>query len=238
MQFNSSNQRNFLLNKLGVDCRNHNPIERNISMKTAIIGLGNMGKGLARRLAGNTELIVASRDSAAASAFAAGLKNTRAANVMDAVANADIVILAMHYAAALEAAAWPSLKGKIVVDISNPVKPDFSGLLIGHSTSAAEEIQAIAKGAKVVKAFNTIFAGLFDGPAASTRNVPVFVAGDDEAAVDAVAKLASAAGFAVEKTGGLDAAKLLEPLGMLNIRFGYGLGRGTAIAPSWVDVAS
>jgi 8-hydroxy-5-deazaflavin:NADPH oxidoreductase len=207
-------------------------------MKTAIIGLGNMGKGLAKRLAGNTDLIVASRDAAAATAFAAGLKNTSAASVADAIAAADIVVLAMHYGAALEAAAMPSLKGKIVVDISNPVKPDFSGLLLGHSTSAAEEIQAVAKGAKVVKAFNTIFAGLFDGPAASTKNVPVFVAGNDEAAVDAVADLALNAGFAVEKTGGLDAAKLLEPLGMLNIRLGYGLGRGTSIAPTWLAVSA
>jgi 8-hydroxy-5-deazaflavin:NADPH oxidoreductase len=206
-------------------------------MKTAIIGLGNMGKGLAKRLAGNAELIVASRDAAAAAAFAAGLKDTGAASVSDAIAAADIVILAMHYGAALEAAAWPSLEGKIVVDISNPVKPDFSGLLIGHSTSAAEEIQAVAKGAKVVKAFNTIFASLFDGPLASTKNVPVFVAGDDEAAVEAVSKLVLAAGFAVEKTGSLDAARLLEPLGMLNIRLGNGLGRGTAIAPSWIAVA-
>ena len=45
-------------------------------------------------------------------------------------------------------------------------------------------------------------------------------------------------GFAVEKTGGLDAARLIEPVGMLNIRFGYGLGRGTAIAPSWLIVAA
>jgi 8-hydroxy-5-deazaflavin:NADPH oxidoreductase len=207
-------------------------------MKTAIIGLGNMGKGLAKRLAGKTDLIVASRDAAAASVFAAGLKNTSAASVSEAIAAADIVVLAVPYGAALEAAASPSLKGKIIVDISNPVKPDFSGLLIGHTTSAAEEIQAAAKGAKVVKAFNTIFASLFDGSLASTKDVPVFVAGDDEAAVDAVADLAAKAGFAVEKTGGLDAAKLLEPLGMLNIRLGYSLGRGTAIAPGWVAVSA
>jgi 8-hydroxy-5-deazaflavin:NADPH oxidoreductase len=207
-------------------------------MKTAIIGLGNMGKGLAKRLAGQTELTVASRDAAAASAFAAGLKNTKSASVSDAVAGADIVILALPYAAALEAAAMPALKGKIVVDISNPVKPDFSGLSIGHTTSAAEEIQAAAKGAHVVKAFNTIFAGLFDGQVASTKSVPVFLAGNDDASVNAVSDLVLKAGFAVEKTGALDAAKLLEPLGMLNIRFGYGLGRGTAIAPNWLAVGA
>lgn len=206
---------------------------------TAIIGLGNMGKGIAKRLAGKTELVLASRDSAAATAFAATLPAGVA--VLDqeaAIARADIVILALPYDAALAAAANPALAGKILVDISNPVKPDFSGLAIGHSTSAAEELQAAAPSAKVVKAFNTIFASVFDLPSAQTAEVPVFVAGNDEAAVASVAELVKQAGFAVEATGGIDAARLLEPLGMLNIRFGYGLGRGTAIAPNWTKLAA
>ncbi|MBC7799573.1 MAG: NAD(P)-binding domain-containing protein [Gemmatimonadaceae bacterium] len=206
-------------------------------MKTAIIGLGNMGKGLAKRLAGKTDLILAARDKNAAASFATTLGGTSAASIDEAVAAADIIILALPYGAALESASWPALDGKIVVDISNPVKADFSGLSLGHTTSAAEEIQLAAKGAKVVKAFNTIFAGLFDAPTNATAQVPVFLAGNDKAAVDAVAALVGKAGFATEKTGGLDAARLLEPLGMLNIRFGYGLGRGTAIAPNWVAIA-
>lgn len=208
-------------------------------MSVAILGLGNMGKGLAKRLAGKTELILASRDSAAVAAFAATLPaGVQVAEQAQAIARADIVILALPYDAALEVAALPALAGKIVVDLSNPVKADFSGLSIGHTTSAAEEIQAAAPKAKVVKAFNTIFASLFAAPDAATAGVPVFLAGNDEAAVDAVAKLAVLAGFATEKTGGLDAARLLEPVGMLNIRFGYGLGRGTAIAPSWQTIAA
>ena len=208
-------------------------------MSVAILGLGNMGKGLAKRLAGKTELILASRDSAAVAAFAATLPaGVQVAEQAQAIARADIVILALPYDAALEVAALPALAGKIVVDLSNPVKADFSGLSIGHTTSAAEEIQAAAPKAKVVKAFNTIFASLFEAPDAATAGVPVFLAGNDEAAVDAVARLAVLAGFATEKTGGLDAARLLEPVGMLNIRFGYGLGRGTAIAPSWQTIAA
>jgi predicted dinucleotide-binding enzyme len=207
-------------------------------MTTAIIGLGNMGKGIASRLAGKTDLILASRDAAAVTAFAAGLANVRTGTVEQAIAAADVVFIALPYAAALELAASPSLKGKVVVDISNPVKADFSGLTIGHTTSAAEEIQQAAKGAKIVKAFNTIFSSLFAAPVAATAAVPVFLAGNDEAAVDAVADLVAKSGFAVEKTGTLDAARLLEPLGMLNIRFGYGLGRGTAIAPNWLAVAA
>ncbi|MBX3573913.1 MAG: NAD(P)-binding domain-containing protein [Mesorhizobium sp.] len=206
-------------------------------MKTAIIGLGNMGKGLARRLAGKTDLVVAGRNEAAARDFASSVGAT-STSIADAVASAEIVVLALPYAAALEFAANPALAGKVVVDLSNPVKPDFSGLSIGHETSAGERIQAAAGQARVVKAFNTIFAGLFDTPVAATRSVPVFLAGNDEGAVAAVESLAAKAGFATEKAGGLEAARLLEPLGMLNIRFGYGLGRGTAIAPTWLAVAA
>ena len=77
---------------------------------------------------------------------------------------------------------------------------------------------------------------MLDLPAARTAAVPVFLAGDDAAAVDAVAELVALSGFAVERTGGLEGARLVEQLGMLNIRFGYGLGRGTGIAPAFLAV--
>ena len=207
-------------------------------MKTAIIGLGHMGKGIARRLDNKVHLTVASRDIAVAKEFAAALKTAVPASIASAIAAADIIILALPYGAALELAAQNGLAGKIVVDISNPVTADFSSLLLGHTTSAAEEIQTAAKSANVVKAFNTIFASLFDSPESATAEVPVFLAGNDPLAVDAVAELVSSAGFACEKTGRLDGARLLEPLGMLNIRLGYGLGRGTAIAPNWLSIAA
>jgi predicted dinucleotide-binding enzyme len=206
----------------------------------AIIGLGKMGKGLAKRLAGKTDLIVSTRDLAAATAFAATLPAAHVTVLAQdaAIASADVLVLALPYAAALQAAANPALAGKIVIDISNPVTPDFSGLTIGHTTSAAEEIQARAPLAHVVKAYNTIFADLFDLPTSQTTSVPVFLAGNDAAAVATVAALVALSGFAVEQTGGLDAARLIEPVGMLNIRLGFGLGRGTAIAPQWLQLAA
>ncbi|WP_332701365.1 NADPH-dependent F420 reductase [Devosia sp.] len=205
----------------------------------AIIGLGHMGKGLAKRLAGKTDLILSARDSAAATAFAATLP--AGVTVLDrdaAIAKADIVVLALPFALALEAAANPALAGKVVLDISNPITPDFSGLTIGHTTSAAEQLQQAAPTSRVVKGYNTIFAALFDRPASETAGIPVFIAGNDEAAVAAVESLVKLSGFAVEKTGGIDAARLIEPLGMLNIRLGYGLGHGPAIAPSWIKLAA
>jgi predicted dinucleotide-binding enzyme len=202
--------------------------------KVAIIGLGNMGKGLARRLDGKTELFLGTRDLTGGEAFAATLSQApRVTPAQDAAAAADIVILALPYAAALEFARGTNLDGKVVVDLTNPLKEDFSGLTIGHSTSAAEEIQAVAPGAHVVKAYNTIFAGLFERPASDTAATPVFLAGDDDAALASVTRLVELSGFATERAGGLGAARLVEPLGMLNIQLGYHQGRGTAIAPAW-----
>lgn len=201
---------------------------------TAIIGLGNMGKGIAKRLAGKAKLVLASRDQDATRAFADTLPaGPEVLDIPAAVAQADVVVLALPFAAAKDFALEHQLAGKILVDITNPITPDFFGLTIGHTTSAAEELQSAAPEARVVKAFNTIFASLFDLPAAATVATPVFLAGNDEAAVAAVEQLVAAAGFSVENTGTLDAARLLEPLGMLNIRFGYGLGKGTSIAPAW-----
>ena len=196
-------------------------------MTIAILGQGNMGGGLAKRLAGNATLILGAREPKAGEVSYA-----------DAVAKADIVVLALPFDAAVDAAKSLNLAGKVVVDISNPITPDYSGLKIGHSTSAAEAIQKAAPEAKVVKAFNTIFASLFAAPVAETRDVPVFLAGNDDAAVEKVADLVRKAGFSVENAGKLDAARLIEPVGMLNIRFAFGLGRGPAIAPTWVKIAA
>lgn len=202
----------------------------------ALIGLGNMGKGLARRLAGKIDLLISTRDLATAEAFAANLPGGRAKALSTdaAMAGADIVVLAMPYAKALAAAANPALAGKIVVDMSNPITPDFANLLLGFDTSAAETIQTAAPQAKVVKAYNTIFAALLDQPVSQTQSLPVFLAGNDAGALAAVADLVVLSGFAAEATGGLETARLLEPLGLLNIKFGYALGQGTTIAPAWV----
>ena len=207
--------------------------------KVAIIGIGNMGKGLASRLAGKVELLLGTRDRAGAAAFANALKGRPAVlSPEEAAAAADVVVLAQPFPAALEFVRAAKLAGKVVVDMTNPVKPDFSGLSIGHTTSAAEQLQEAAPAAHVVKAFNTIFAGLFARPASETAEIPVFIAGNDEKAVATVETLVKQAGFDAEKAGGLDAARLIEPLGMLNIRFAYGLGRGTNIAPSWSKLAA
>ena len=108
-------------------------------MKIAIIGTGNMGAALARRVtAAGHEVRLASRNFAQAKQLAGELgPHARALPAAEAVAGADLVIAATPYPQQTEALrAAGNLEGKTVVDISNPLTPDFLGLTLGFSTSA------------------------------------------------------------------------------------------------------
>ena len=206
-------------------------------MSIAILGAGNMAKGLAALFAkAGYKVVVGARDLAKAQAVAAAAGHgARADGIAAAAKSADFVVLAVPFTAAAETlAAAGDLAGKAVIDISNPLTPDYMGLTIGHSTSAGEEIQKLAPKAKVVKAFNTIFAQvLANGGRAAGRPTTVFIAGDDASANNAVEAIARKAGFDVVQTGPLKLARYLEPLAGLNIALGYGRGLGTDIAPTW-----
>lgn len=210
-------------------------------MSISIIGAGNMAKGLAARFANaGHPVTLASRDEARAEVAAREVGNgVLSAPIASAAQSADIVVLAVPFDAAgdvLEAAG--GFAGKIVIDITNPMTGDFSGLSIGHTTSAAEEIQKRAPQAKIVKAFNTIFAQVLqNGGQAAGQPATVFVAGDDQAARATVLDLARSAGFETLETGALATARYLEPVAALNITLGYGLGHGTDIAPNWQRAA-
>ena len=215
------------------------PKDGETEMKIAIIGTGGIGAGLASVLAkAGNEVTVSDRKGgadAAAKLAAKGL-SVRASEVRPAVAAADVVILAVPYGAAAGLAEVADFAGKIVVDVTNPVKDDFSGLKIGHDTSAAEEIARALKGAKVVKAFNTVFAQVYDqGLNFGGAPVQTFVAADDADAKAAVIALARDAGFDTRDAGPLSNARYIEPLAYLNIQFGYMLGQGTQIAPAWLS---
>ncbi|MGV1758649.1 NADPH-dependent F420 reductase [Rhizobium sp. A22-96] len=209
------------------------------TMKIAVIGTGNMGAGLARLLAGTgSGVVIGHRDPAKAAAFAAELgANVEAGGIAAAVKLADIVILALPYGAVADALREAgNLKGKILVDISNPITADFRGLVVGHSTSAAEEIQALAPDAIVVKAFNTIFATLLPVEARKGKVLQAFVASDDEKAKAAVSSLVQSIGFEPVDAGPLTNARFIEPIGEMNIHFGFFLGKGPSVAPAWVQV--
>jgi predicted dinucleotide-binding enzyme len=204
-------------------------------MNITVIGTGNMGASFAQQIsAAGHRLNILGRDSdkvrAAAERFGATAETSLAAS-------SDVVILATGYAdavPALRAAALP--EGAVVVDITNPLTPDYMGLTLGHSTSAAEQIASALPQLRVVKAFNTVFAQRLAAGARLPDGtvVPVFVATDDAQAKQRVTELAASMGFDVIDAGPLRNARYLEPLAGLNIYLGYAGGLGTSIAPTWL----
>jgi predicted dinucleotide-binding enzyme len=136
------------------------------------------------------------------------------------VQSSDVVILATPYEGNLEVARdlATALDGRVVVDISNPLNATYDGLVTPPGTSAAETIQAeLPMGAKLVKAFNTTFAGtLVDGNVAG-QPLDVFIAGDDDGAKGTVAELVRGGGLNPIDVGALERSRQLEALGLLGI---------------------
>ncbi|NMM04710.1 NAD(P)-binding domain-containing protein [Polaromonas sp.] len=209
-------------------------------MKVLVIGAGNMGSGFVKQLsAAGHSVSVTARDAAKAAAVASQNANATAVPAAGAAEGQDVVILATGFGDAVSALqSVGNLRGKVVVDITNPLTADYMGLTLGHSTSAAEEIAKAIPGAQVVKAFNTVLAQVL-GQGSSLGDgskVTVFYAGDSDAAKGTVKDLAESLGFVTADAGGLKNARYLEPVAALNIYFAYGAGRGTAIAPAWQGI--
>lgn len=209
-------------------------------MKLAVIGSGNIGKSIGSWASKkNYEVIFSARDEqhAQEAAKSAG-NNATAADVQKAVEMADVVLLAVPYDAVKDVIAkvGTQLKGKVLIDATNALTEDFSGLKLGFTTSAAEEIAKLAPEAKVVKAFNTVFASVYasQDPKIKGNPISVFYAGDDSEAKAKVADLIGKMGFDAVDAGPLKAARNLEPLALLNISLGYGMGHGTNVGFSYV----
>jgi hypothetical protein len=206
-------------------------------MDIAIIGTGNVGSALARgwAAAGHRLHLGARRPQdpdvrALVARLGAG---ARSVAPHEAAAAAPVVVLATPWPATREAVAGlGDLTGRVVVDCTNPLAPDLSGLALGHTTSGAEQVQSWARGAHVVKTFNQT--GAENMAAARDFAVPPvqFVAGDDDKAKRTVLGLVRDLGFEAVDAGPLTSARLLEPLAMLWIACAYrfGLGRDFAFA--------
>jgi predicted dinucleotide-binding enzyme len=188
-------------------------------MDITIIGAGNVGKALttsALRAGHSVNVSSASGDTAAALARDTGAR--AADSNTAAVQGAELVVLAVPYTTVpiLLDEIGPSLAGKIVVDATNPLKPDGSGLST-EGTSGAEEIQARIPSARVVKAFNTALAARQTDPTIAGMRMDGYVAADDPEAKAVVLGLLEEMGFNPVDAGELTMARMLEALAYLNI---------------------
>lgn len=212
-------------------------------MKIGIIGAGNVGKGLGKHLAaaGHDILVSFARTPEAVSAAAEEIGGgARSGSPEEAAAHGDVVIVATPWGVTLDIVRQlaPQLGGKIIWDTTNPLKTDMSGLEIGTSTSAGEEIARAAPDAKVVKAISPFAEVLHSSSMTIGGQLPgVFVCGDDLAARQTVLDLIDAIPAAGVDAGPLNLARYTEPLGMLLVQLAYVRGMGARIGSVLIQEA-
>jgi len=203
-------------------------------MNVTIIGAGNMGRGIATRLVagGHSVTFVDANpeiaEKTAADVRASAVNGARVSTASLAEARlGDVVVLAVWYGTNIEIAKQlgARLAGKVVVDIANPLNATYYGLATAADSSSAEDVaRAIASGAKVVKAFNTTYAGTLLAGEVAGQALDVFIAGDDADAKDKVAQLVKDGGMRPIDAGPLNRARQIEAMQLLHITLQNSLG--------------
>jgi len=191
----------------------------------AIIGAsGELGSAIARSISkGNYRLLLHATDQDKIAALIDDMKKTnpyadieRVDNFFEACWEADIIIAAVPYDSEKLVAynIREVVNQKIVISVSNPLNKPFNAVTIEH-LSAAEELQKLLPNAKVIKAFNTVFANDFEQPVIDDQKTDCFIAGDDEDAQEAVYELVKTAGFHPVIAGDLSISRTLEDMQVL-----------------------
>lgn len=196
-------------------------------MKIAVIGTGRVGSVLGSRWAEAGHVVTFGSRRAGSDELSHLLKhNASVALPLEAVKGAEVVVIATPWSATQSAiASLGSLDQKIVVDCTNPVGPDFK-FLGQPGASGGEQVAEWAKGARVVKAFNTTGAKNMAMPEIEGHRLAMFICGDDGEAKQVVASLAEALGFAAIDNGSLSQAHFLESMAMIWIAQAFQQGWG------------
>jgi 8-hydroxy-5-deazaflavin:NADPH oxidoreductase len=203
-----------------------NRTRKGADVKTAIIGVGNIGSTLARLLTGGDESVVlAAKDESHAEALAQELGPlARAASVEKAIAVADAVVFAVWLDTIKELVKQYGrlLEDVVVVDPSNPLGFDANGqalrTLPDDQSAGSMVVSGLPAGAHYVKAFSTLAAdALASGANREPRPAVLFYATDDDEAVAPIERLIRASGFEPFKAGGVaDAGRIETPGGDLH----------------------
>jgi predicted dinucleotide-binding enzyme len=181
----------------------------------SIIGTGNMARAIgALAVPGGNTVEVIGRDRSKAADLATTLGGSTTTGEFGAAPAGDIVIVALRYADVVPVITQygNALADKVIVDISNPFNADADGLALPADTSIAQEVaKAAPAGARVVKAFNTVFGHVLE----KGRTLDVFMAGDDAQAKARVSEFIASLGLRPLDVGGLTMAHWLEGTGLV-----------------------
>lgn len=190
-------------------------------MKYAILGAGNVGTAIARAVtSAGHDVVAADPDTDTLAALGESVPTaTTTTDPAQAVTDADVAVLAVPFGVVEELVSGlaTQLVGTIVIDATNPLADDLSGLVTDSGPAGAQRVQAAAPDAKVVKAFNTVFAGNQAVAEVEGTQLDGFVAGDDADAKQTVTELLQSIGFRPIDVGGLSSARYLEGMAYLNI---------------------
>lgn len=198
-------------------------------MQIAILGAGNVGGTLGKRWSAVGHTVVFGVRDAADPKLKdlLGAAKATAATLSEAATRGEVVVLAVPWdavPAALDAASV-GLGDKVLLDCTNPVSMGSDllakGLLVGHTTSAGEQVAKRAPTARVVKSLNTVGWPIMADPSLQGQPSVMPYCGDDGAAKDVVARLLGDLGFEALDAGPLANARLLEPFGMLWISLAF-----------------
>jgi predicted dinucleotide-binding enzyme len=204
-------------------------------MKIGMLGTGDVGKALGKGFVGlGHEVKMGSRDGANPKMQAWAKEVGRKASggtFAEAARFGEVIVLATLWSGtepALRLAGFESFAGKVVLDATNPLafapgKPP--ALAIGHTDSGGEQVQRWLSKARVVKAFNTVGHAHMVKPEFPGGPPDMFIAGNDAQAKDVASGICRDFGWGVIDCGGIEAARLLEPLCILWVD--YGLRTGT-----------
>jgi len=196
-------------------------------MNITIIGAGNMGRGIGTRaVAGGHSVTFVDANPETAEKAASDVRASAKKGAQVSTASlgdaelGDVVVFAVWYGTNLELAKQlgAKLAGKVVVDIANPLNSTYDGLTTAPDSSSAEDLaKAIASGAKVVKAFNTTYAGTLLAGEVAGQPLDVFIAGDDADAKARVAQIVTDGGMRPIDAGPLSRARQIEGMQLLHI---------------------
>jgi 8-hydroxy-5-deazaflavin:NADPH oxidoreductase len=197
-------------------------------MKVTIIGAGNMGRGIATRIvAGGNQVELIDQSPGDARALADDLGDSASTAERP---DGEIVVPALPYEAIAPAVEQhhDGLAGKVVVDIANPAEWSTMDRVVTppDSSSAEETAKLVPEGARVVKAFNTTFAGTLVAGEVAGQKLDVLIAGDDEQAKQKLASVVEAGGLRPIDVGPLKRARQLEQVGLFHIAIQEQLGSG------------
>jgi len=204
--------------------------------RVAILGTGSVGQAIAEGLVRmGHEVRFGSRNPAEAKVP----PKTVAVSQREAAKWGDVVVLAVPYPATKDtivAVGADALGEKTLIDATNVIAPS-GGLAVGHTTSGAEELARLVPDAKVVKAFNTVFAQHMRTGMIGRDKIALLVAGDDSKAKEVVIGLGKDIGFDAFDAGPLSSARYMEPLAMQMMalafyqKMGAGIGLKLVRAP-------